>query len=191
MTACESGSTKLSIRVGRAARVRHVLKIIPVETDEHRRHVRELFWEYLQWANSMLSQEFGIRFDIRTMVDQDMAELRKFAPPEGRLLLGQWGTEIAGCTCLRKIGEGVGEIKRMYVRPGYRGKGIGRSMLEAAIQEARHIGYSKIRLDSTRFMKEAHALYRSFGFQDVEPYPESEIPEEYRSHWIFMELALD
>ncbi len=167
-----------------------MLKIIQVETDEHRRLVRELFWEYLKWANSMLSSEFGISFDISTMLEQDMAELQKFAPPEGRLLLGQYETKIAGCACLRKIGEEVGEIKRMYVRPEYRRKGIGRSLVEAIIKEARRIGYSKIRLDSARFMKEAQALYRSFGFQNIEPYAESEIPEEYRSHWVFMEMAL-
>jgi GNAT superfamily N-acetyltransferase len=168
-----------------------VLKIVQVETDEHRRHVRELFWEYLRWANSMLNREFGISFDIKSMLEQDMVELDKFLPPEGRLLLGQYDHQIAGIACMKKIGEGIGEVKRMYVRPEYRRKGIGRALLEAVIKEARQIGYSNIRLDSTRFMKEAHALYRSVGFQDIEPYPESEIPEEYRSHWVFMEMALN
>jgi GNAT superfamily N-acetyltransferase len=78
----------------------------------------------------------------------------------------------------------------MYVRPDYRRKGIARALLAAIIAAARCIGYSKIRLDSARFAKVAQTLYRSFGFKDVEPYPESEIPEEYRSHWAFMEMAL-
>jgi len=76
------------------------------------------------------------------------------------------------------------------VRSDYRRKGIARALLAAIIAEARFIGYSKIRLDSARFAKEAQTLYRSFGFKDVEPYSESEIPEEYRSHWAFMEMVL-
>jgi len=69
----------------------------------------------------------------------------------------------------------------MYVRPDYRRKGIARALLAAIIAEVRFIGYSKIRLDSARFAKEAKALYRSFSFKDVEPYPESEILQESRS----------
>ena len=59
-------------------------------------------------------------------------------------------------------------------------------MVEKVLDEARQIGYETIRLDSTKYMTEAHNLYRSFGFQEIEPYPESEIPEEYYAHWVFM-----
>jgi GNAT superfamily N-acetyltransferase len=76
----------------------------------------------------------------------------------------------------------------MYVRPAFRRKGIGRALAQRLISEARGIGYASIRLDSTRFMKAAHALYRSLGFREIEPYPESEIPPEFQSHWVFMEL---
>ncbi|MEH2251379.1 GNAT family N-acetyltransferase [Nostoc sp.] len=116
-----------------------------------------------------------------------MAQLHEFIPPSGRLLLGQSEAQIAGCACLRKIGEDVGEIKRMYVRPEFRRKGISRSLLEVIINEAVYIGYSRIRLDSAPFAKEAQALYRIFGFQDIEPYLEkTEIPLEHRANWVFM-----
>ncbi len=69
-------------------------------------------------------------------------------------------------------------------------RGIGRALVEAAIQEMRTAGYSTLRLDSARFMTEAHAVYRSAGFHEIAPYAESEIPEEFRIHWIFMELSL-
>ena len=105
-------------------------------------------------------------------------------------MLGESETKIAGCACLRKIGEDIGEIKRMYVKPEFRRKGIGRSLLQAIIHEAWQIGYSKIRLDTAPFAKEAQALYRSLGFQEIEPYPESEIPETYRPSWVFMELVM-
>ena len=91
---------------------------------------------------------------------------------------------------MRKIREDIGEVKRMYVRPAFRGQGIGRALLDALIQEAGQIGYPRIRLDSTRFMKEAHALYRSAGFVEIAEYPESEIPAQFREHWIFMEMVL-
>jgi GNAT superfamily N-acetyltransferase len=168
----------------------NLLKIIQVKTNEQKRHFRELFWEYWNSANLMFSREFDISFDVNAFLEQDMAKLQQFAPPEGRLLLGEYETKIAGCACLRKIGEDVGEIKRMYVRPEFRKKGIGRSLLQAIIHEAWQIGYLKIRLDTAPFAKEAQALYRSLRFQEIEPYAESEIPEKYRPSWVFMEFML-
>jgi GNAT superfamily N-acetyltransferase len=84
----------------------------------------------------------------------------------------------------------IAEIKRMYVRPQFRGRGIGRALLQRLLVEAKEIGYPAVRLDSARFMQEAHALYRSSGFDEVEPYPESEIPTEFQEHWVFMEMRL-
>jgi GNAT superfamily N-acetyltransferase len=149
-----------------------------------------LFWEYLQWVNPRLNEEFGVNFDIKSMLDQNMLELDKFLPPYGRLLLGEYEGQVVGLACMRRIREDTGEIKRMYVQPAFRGKGIGRALIAGLISEARDIGYPRVRLDSTRFMKEAHSLYRSIGFEEIEPYSESEIPEEFQQHWVFMELQL-
>jgi GNAT superfamily N-acetyltransferase len=152
--------------------------------------VRELFLEYLLWANERLNAEYGIDFDVVSMVEEDMAHLEIFSPPEGRLLLALEGTEAAGLACMRRIRRDIGEIKRMYVRPEFRGRGIGCRLVNSLIQEARTIGYPRVRLDSTRFMEEAHSLYRSVGFKEIEEYPERENPEEYRKHWVFMEMNL-
>ncbi len=160
------------------------------ETKEDQSQVRELFWEYLQMANKHLNEKFGINFDIESMLERDMAELEIFMPPHGRLLLATEESQAAGIACMKRIREDVGEIKRMYVRPEFRGKGIGRALLEALLAEAQQIGYPTVRLDSARFMKAAHSLYRSAGFQEIEPYPESEIPPEFRSHWVFLEKHL-
>jgi GNAT superfamily N-acetyltransferase len=92
---------------------------------------------------------------------------------------------------MKRIREDVGAIKRMYVRPEFRGKGIGRVLVEALLAEAQQIGYPTVRLDSVLFMKAAHSLYRSAGFKEIEPYPESEIPTQFRSHWVFMEKHLE
>ncbi|MCC5645997.1 GNAT family N-acetyltransferase [Nostoc sp. CHAB 5824] len=168
-----------------------MLKIIQVETGEHKSYIHELFWEYFNETKLIFSDQFGIDLDVDTFFEQYMTQLHEFIPPSGRLLLGQYEAKIAGCACLRKIGEDVGEIKRMYVRPEFRRKGIGRSLLEAIINEAAYINYSRIRLDSAPFAKEAQALYRVFGFQDIEAYLEkTEIPLEYRANWVFMELVL-
>lgn len=161
-----------------------------VETGEDIDHVRDLFWEYLQWANASLTREFGVDFDIATMLEEDMAKLEVFSPPSGRLLIAAEGSEAVGIACMRRIRDDIGEVKRMYVRPSCRGRGIGRALLEALIQEATIAGYPRMRLDSARFMTEAHRLYRSAGFEEIDEYPESEIPEEFRKHWIFMEKRL-
>ena len=164
--------------------------IYQAETDEDRSWVRKLFWQYLEWANGRVNEEFGVDFDIKTMLEDDMAELEIFSPPDGRVLLAIDESRAAGIGCLRRILEDVGEIKRMYVRPQFRGKGIGRAILAALLDEAREAGYPKVRLDSARFMKAAHSLYRSAGFREIEPYPESEIPLDFQENWIFMEKQL-
>jgi GNAT superfamily N-acetyltransferase len=167
-----------------------MVEIFQAGTPEHQGQVRELFWEYLQWGNSMLDREFGISFDIKSMLEGDMRELVKFSPPQGRLLLAYEQGQPAGIACLRKIREGMGEVKRMYVRPDFRGRGIGKALLESLIEAAREIGYATVRLDSARFMAAAHAMYRSAGFREIEPYAESEIPVEFQPKWIFMELTV-
>ena len=160
------------------------------QTEEDRVRVRELFWKYLEWANGRVNEEFDVNFDIETMLEDDMAELDIFFPPDGRLLLATEESRTAGIACLKRLRKDIGEIKRMYVRPEFRGKGIGRALLEALVAEAKEIGYPTVRLDSARFMKAAHTLYRSAGFREIEPYPESEIPPEFQKHWIFMERRL-
>lgn len=167
-----------------------MLRIFQAETDEDRGFVRELFWEYLQWANANVNEEFGVNFDIEQMLEEDMLDLEKFSPPYGRLILAKIDDQAAGLACMHKIRDDICEIKRMYVQRAYRGTGIGRALLERLIEDAKKIGYSKARLDSARFMEAAHALYRSNEFYEIDPYPESEIPEEFQVHWVFMERVL-
>ncbi len=166
------------------------LTIAQAAMPECRSGVQALFSEYMLWANTMLGREYGIVLDVEAMLRDDMTAVGKFEPPSGRLLLAELDGAVAGCIALRKIGPHAGEIKRMYVRPEHRGKGIGRALLDAVLDHAGLAGYTFIRLDSARFMAEAHALYRSAGFREIGPYSGSEIPEEYRHHWVFMEKLL-
>lgn len=167
-----------------------MVEIHQVESEEDKLHVRELFWEYLQWAKVRLEEEYGINFDVEPLVEQDMLDLEKFLPPKGRLLLAKQADQVAGLACMKEIREDIAEIKRMYVRREFRKQGIGRKLVEVLLTEARQMGYPRVRLDSARFMKAAHALYRSVGFEEINPYRESEIPAEYQHNWIFMEIWL-
>ena len=103
--------------------------IISVKTDEYDIHVRELFWEYLDWANKRVNEEFNVNFDINTMLEEDMNNLNIFLPPHGRILLTETENNISGIGCLKKSKNEYGEIKRMYVRPEFRGKGLGKLIL--------------------------------------------------------------
>lgn len=167
-----------------------MLSIRQARSEKDREYVRELFWEYLEWANARLNEGFNVEIDIETMLEEDMASLDIYFPPDGRLLLAIDEDRAAGIACLKRLRDDIGEIKRMYVRPEYRGRGTGRALLESLLEEAKLIGYACVRLDSARFMKKAHALYRSAGFTEIEPYPESEIPSDFQKHWVFMEQKL-
>lgn len=166
------------------------LQVIIADREQHAPQIRELFWEYLQWANARVTEEFNVTFDIVTMLEGDMKDLGKFMPPHGRLLLGYVRKYLAGIACLKSLTPAVGEIKRMYVRPSHRKAGLGRALIHRLVEEAQLMGYLQIRLDSARFMTEAHHLYRSAGFKEIAAYEGSEIPKEFQGHWVFMEMAL-
>ena len=160
------------------------------DIDADRPLIRELFREYLEWVLARLSEEYGITVDVESPLEQSMAMLDEFVPPHGRLLLASEGTRAAGIACMRRLRDDIVEIKRMYVRPEFRGKGIGRAMLDALLADAWEMGHTTVRLDSGRFMEAAQALYRSAGFHEIKSYAESEVPLELRKYWVYMERHL-
>lgn len=165
-------------------------QIIVATKEQHAQSIRELFWEYLQWANAKVVENFGVSFDIATMLEEDMKTLDKFMPPKGCLLLAFVEDQPMGIACLKALTNSIGEVKRMYVRPQARNRGLGHALLNQLLEEARTIGYERVRLDSARFMTQAHQLYRRSGFREIEAYEGSEIPKAFQQNWIFMEIEL-
>ncbi|MEJ2291305.1 MAG: GNAT family N-acetyltransferase [Deinococcales bacterium] len=152
--------------------------------------VDELTWEYLVWAEGRSRELYGMEYDIAAAHERDIVARAKYLPPMGRLLLASVDGASAGCVCLQQLGVDTGEVKRLYVRPSYRGHGVGRELLQHLIQDARDIGYQRLVLDSGGFQQAAHALYRQAGFVDIAPYQGNELPERYRQNLVFMELPL-
>jgi putative acetyltransferase len=124
---------------------------------------RELFLEYAESLGfSLCFQNF----------EQELAGLPGgYAPPDGRLLLAECEGQVAACVALHKLEQGVCEMKRLYLRPPFRGKGLGRALAERIIAEARQIGYHHMRLDTVEpVMKDAVAMYRKLGFKEIAAY---------------------
>lgn len=154
--------------------------------------IRRLWLEYLVWGNDEMQSLYGVHpHNPQEAVEQDIELIDKFLPPNGRLMLAIYEGKVCGLGSLKSINEDIGEIKRMYVDPTFRRIGAGRAILEGLLLEAKKAGYKKVRLDSPKFMDKAHSLYRSFGFIDIEAYPEMEIPEEFKAYLLFMELDLE
>ena len=139
-----------------------MLLLVPVKTQEQIEQVKEIFNEY---ATSL---GFDLTFQN---FQQELEELPgEYSPPEGRLFLAVYDGQIAGSVALRKSAENISEMKRLYVRPKFRGLGIGRTLAELIIEEATKIGYSIMRLDTLSSMKDASTLYLSLGFRETDPY---------------------
>ena len=137
-----------------------------------------------------LFEEYASNLDISLCFQNFDRELKNlpghYAPPDGRLLLAAEDNQLAGCIALRKLEPGVCEMKRLFVRPAYRGKGLGRVLVDSVIREAQKLGYTRMRLDTLPGrMDQAIALYRSLGFVEIGPYCDN--PVEGAK---FMELDL-
>jgi putative acetyltransferase len=141
--------------------------------------VRELFAEY--------HSGLGINLCFQQF-DKEVSELPgEYVPPEGSLLIAGENDQVAGCIALRKLEEGTCEMKRLYVRPEFRGTGLGRTLAQTIIDVAREAGYKRMRLDTLPGkMDQAIAMYRKLGFRNIPSYYNNPVEGA-----VFMELVLD
>src|SRR5262245_19863982 len=162
---------------GRQKVDKKMLKIDQLRTGDDLLETRALFLEY---ADSL---EIDLCFQD---FDHELANLPgDYTPPDGLLLIARIDGSTAGCIALRKLEEGTCEMKRLFVRPQFRGLKVSRALAEALIAKARMLGYARMRLDTLPSMKSAQALYQSMGFNEIPPYRHYQI-EVVR----FLELVL-
>jgi ribosomal protein S18 acetylase RimI-like enzyme len=167
-----------------------MLQIVPADSQLQYRKVRELLVELTEWDMSQV-ERFGL--DPQGVLDfyyasGDEALPGEYAPPNGCMLLATYSDKAAGCAAFHRMTPDICEMKRMYVRPEFRRLRIGRQLADVLIDVARQAGYRLMRLETTRFMDKAIALYSSLGFRICNPY--YTIPESFRAITVFMELEL-
>jgi ribosomal protein S18 acetylase RimI-like enzyme len=148
-----------------------------------------LMADYLSWGSEQLLEHYGV-IEAPANASEVRAKLDPYRPPAGRLLLAYRGGRAVGVGALRQLPDGAAEIKRMYVAPEARSLHIGSRLLDHLIESAVGGGADLIRLDTAGFMSAAHALYRSRGFVECQPYEGTEIPTELHKHWLFFERGL-
>jgi putative acetyltransferase len=155
------------------------LTIVQAEDQAQIAQARTLFQEY--------GDSLGFSLCFQSF-EQELAGLPgDYAPPSGRLLLAYSDGRAVGCVALHRFGESAAEMKRLYVRPGFRGMHIGQQLMERLIAEARLIGYRSLRLDTIpSIMSKAVELYRGYGFRQIEPYRVNPVAGA-----MYMELLLE
>ena len=165
-------------RIHMAGPCKMMVEFSQAKTTDQIGTARELFLEY--------AESLGIDLCFQNF-EKELADLPgSYAPPHGRLLLLRHDDRLAGCVGLRKIGDGICEMKRLYVRPEFRGLGLGKALALKIIEEARGIGNARMYLDTLpQLMDDAIALYRAIGFSQTKPYYHNPVEGA-----LFMELAL-
>jgi GNAT superfamily N-acetyltransferase len=144
--------------------------------------------EFGHYASEQLEAEHGIV--LADELDHSPDQLEKLLESGGRLYLAEVGGEHVGIGGLKLLGDGVGEVKRMFVRPSARGLGVGRLIVEQLIADARELGCDRVVLESASFMHAAHTLYRSVGFVPTGSYAGREFEEFDHDGVVFMWLDL-
>ena len=158
---------------------------------EHFDNIRNLIRKFLHWHLERHLEDIQLineYFDPKDLEEELKAFPGKYSMPDGRLLLAFYNKQAAGCVALRKIDEQTCEMKRMFVYPEFHGKGIGYALAKEIISEAKTIGYSSMKLDTSFRQTEAQKLYLQFGFKKIEPY--YDLPEKLKNWLVFMELKL-
>jgi len=167
------------------------IKILDATSEKYLDHVRNLINAFLKWHLKRHLEDIDLineYFDPKDFEEELVSLPGKYSKPEGNLLLAFYNDQPAGCVALKKIDEHTCEMKRMFVYPEFHGKGIGYALAKAIIDEAKKMGYSNMKLDTSIRQIEAQKLYQGFGFKNIEAY--YELPDKQKNWLVFMELKL-
>lgn len=165
---------------------------VPFDKSIHYKEFYEMNIEYMTWIMKELDLNFQIdsltmiNTSIPQIVDDTIRAFMDLNPDDGVLLIAEVDGKVAGMGVIKKLSDTIGEIKRMYVKPDYRGRGYGRQMLTHLIVEGRSRGCTAFKLDTPKFAYAAQHIYHNFGFKNTDEYPESEIPQTLRKYWMYM-----
>jgi GNAT superfamily N-acetyltransferase len=166
------------------------LRLRRVQSVEETEAALVLAKEYGQWAVRVAKSEYGI--DAEAESEHGLStSIGELLEPRGRLYLADFDGVAVGIGGLKPVSTEIAEVKRMYVRAAARGRGVGRQLLHRLLDDARALGFRIVRLESATFMREAHALYRSFGFAEVAPYEGSEFAAIPGAEKIQLFMALE
>lgn len=158
------------------------IELVPAYS--HKEEVKTLFSEY---TNMLTEGDPSFEEYLKVQnYDEELEDLEmKYGMPRGRLLLAYYDNNLAGCIGLKKIDEANCEMKRLYVRPQFRGKHIGDYLVKEMIKSAKEIGYSHMLLDTLPFLQSAVHMYKKYGFYEIESYNNSPMDTS-----IYMKLDL-
>lgn len=159
--------------------------ITAVDSDADRELLRDLLVEFHEW----MTDHAGDVYDPKAELAEDVESLAR--EDESWAWVAREGGSPAGCVLLYGETDDVAEFRRLWVRPAFRGAGVGRALVRTVVDEARARGYDTLGLTTPPWATASHALYESMGFERTPPYPETRLPERYHDEAIFMRRSLD
>ena len=172
------------------------IEFVRADLEQHSEVLTRFNIEYLRWADDCVREHFGLSLPdllgmpIPDYVHSALDKLCEGTPPDGVVYVVFDGETALGMGGLRRVRDGVGEIKRIYVSRASRGGGTGAKILDRLVSDAQSFGYEELVLDTGPFMTSAHRIYEAAGFSDIPPYAGAEVPEALHHDWRFMRCRL-
>lgn len=170
-----------------------MIEIVPADTEARIQSAITLSQEYVTWMVAAIGAHYPALDLAEFTSEHDYDDLRqKFpgehVPPYGRLYIALSDNQPGGVIALGRLSDTVCEMRTLYVRPAFRGIGMGKRLVDTVLEDARQIGYTHMRLDTLGFMEDALRMYRAIGFRDIAPY--RDVSDSLRQYIRFLELDL-